>query len=50
MIDFLSSKLLFLDEREWDAFISYNEKDREYVLKYLYPKLEKELGFKLCLQ
>lgn len=39
------------DEREWDAFISYKSdgNDEQFVLKYLYPKLELELGFKLCL-
>ncbi|XP_071150267.1 uncharacterized protein [Mytilus edulis] len=44
-------KDLILDEREWDAFISYKSEgnDEQFVLKYLYPKLELELGFKLCL-
>ncbi|XP_063415130.1 uncharacterized protein LOC134697033 isoform X2 [Mytilus trossulus] len=40
-----------LEEREWDAFISYKSEgnDEQFVLKYLHPKLELELGFKLCL-
>ncbi|XP_063415125.1 uncharacterized protein LOC134697033 isoform X1 [Mytilus trossulus] len=39
------------EEREWDAFISYKSEgnDEQFVLKYLHPKLELELGFKLCL-
>ena len=35
----------------YDAFISYrsSQEDQEFVLKKLLPKLEKDLGFKLCL-
>jgi len=43
--------LLFTDEKQWDAFISYKSHpvDEQYVLHELYPRLEKEFGFKLCL-
>ena len=39
------------DDKEFDAFVSYrsSETDEEFVYKRLYPKLEKEMGFKLCL-
>ncbi|XP_045163074.2 uncharacterized protein LOC123527575 [Mercenaria mercenaria] len=39
------------DEKEWDAFVSYKSHptDENFVVRVLYPKLEKELGFKLCL-
>lgn len=39
------------DEKEWDAFVSYksHQIDERFVVNVLYPKLEKELGFKLCL-
>ncbi|XP_063415142.1 uncharacterized protein LOC134697051 [Mytilus trossulus] len=39
------------DDKEFDAFVSYrsSEADEEFVYKRLYPKLEKEMGFKLCL-
>ncbi|KAK3602706.1 hypothetical protein CHS0354_017148 [Potamilus streckersoni] len=39
------------DNKKWDAFISYksHEIDEAFVVRTLYPKLEKELGFKLCL-
>ncbi|XP_069128055.1 uncharacterized protein [Argopecten irradians] len=39
------------DERTWDAFVSYksNDVDQNFVLHTLFPKLEKELGFTLCL-
>ncbi|KAH3867706.1 uncharacterized protein LOC127867596 [Dreissena polymorpha] len=39
------------DEKKWDAFVSYRSHPTEddFVLNTLYPKLEKELGFTLCL-
>ncbi|XP_041358469.1 uncharacterized protein LOC121375221 [Gigantopelta aegis] len=39
------------DNKEFDAFVSYKSTaaDEEFVLKTLYPVLEKELHFKLCL-
>ncbi|KAK6188532.1 hypothetical protein SNE40_004690 [Patella caerulea] len=39
------------DGKEYDAFISYksSKNDENFVVHKLYPKLEKELGFKLCL-
>lgn len=39
------------DEKEWDAFVSYKSHpiDEHFVVHVLYPKLEQELGFKLCL-
>ncbi|XP_033737836.1 toll-like receptor 4 isoform X2 [Pecten maximus] len=39
------------DERTWDAFVSYKstDVDQNFVLHTLFPKLEKELGFTLCL-
>ncbi|BFZ17064.1 hypothetical protein BsWGS_20103 [Bradybaena similaris] len=39
------------DEKQYDAFISYKStpKDEKFILQHLYPKLEKELHFKLCL-
>jgi hypothetical protein len=42
---------LISDEKEWDAFVSYKSHptDENFVVRVLYPKLEKELGFKLCL-
>lgn len=42
---------LFADDKEWDAFVSYKSHhiDEHFVVQVLYPKLEKELGFKLCL-
>jgi len=49
-IYFLSS-LLTADERTWDAFVSYksSQVDEDFVLNTIYPKLEHELGFTLCL-
>ncbi|XP_060577096.1 uncharacterized protein LOC132734378 isoform X2 [Ruditapes philippinarum] len=40
-----------VNEKEWDAFVSYKSHptDENFVVRVLYPKLEKELGFKLCL-
>ncbi|XP_053394476.1 uncharacterized protein LOC123524762 isoform X4 [Mercenaria mercenaria] len=37
------------DDRQWDAFISYksNKADEHFVVKTLFPKLEKEMGFKV---
>ncbi|KAL5021239.1 hypothetical protein ScPMuIL_000394 [Solemya velum] len=39
------------DDRVFDAFISYKsaEIDEHFVVHTLYPKLEKEMGFKLCM-
>ncbi|XP_062566453.1 uncharacterized protein LOC134228775 [Saccostrea cucullata] len=39
------------DGKEYDAFISYksSKEDEDFVLHQLYPKLEEEMGFKLCL-
>ncbi|ESO86685.1 hypothetical protein LOTGIDRAFT_166958 [Lottia gigantea] len=39
------------DGKEYDAFISYksSKSDEQFVVQKLYPKLEKELDFKLCL-
>ena len=39
------------DGREYDAFISYKSTpaDEKFVLQYLFPKLEAEMRFKLCL-
>ncbi|XP_052102440.1 neurogenic locus notch homolog protein 2-like isoform X2 [Mytilus californianus] len=39
------------NDKDFDAFVSYrsSEADEEFVYKRLYPKLEKEMGFKLCL-
>ncbi|XP_033727764.1 neurogenic locus notch homolog protein 2-like [Pecten maximus] len=39
------------DEKTWDAFVSYksSDVDENFVLHKLFPKLEKELGFTLCL-
>ncbi|XP_060072655.1 uncharacterized protein LOC132552494 [Ylistrum balloti] len=38
------------DEKMWDAFVSYKsaDVDQDFVLHTLFPKLEKELGFTLC--
>ncbi|XP_063435647.1 toll-like receptor 13 [Mytilus trossulus] len=33
----------------WDAFVSFKEEDNQFVYQNLYPKLEKQLGFKLCI-
>ncbi|KAL4235556.1 Toll-like receptor [Mactra antiquata] len=37
------------DDREWDVFISYKSttSDESFVVETLFPKLEKELGFKV---
>ncbi|RUS75705.1 hypothetical protein EGW08_016520 [Elysia chlorotica] len=39
------------DDKDFDAFVSYKSSPRDeiFVLRHLYPKLEQELGFKLCL-
>ncbi|XP_052268432.1 interleukin-1 receptor accessory protein-like [Dreissena polymorpha] len=39
------------DQKKWDAFVSYRSHptEEDFVLNTLYPKLEKELGFTLCL-
>ncbi|XP_069106975.1 neurogenic locus notch homolog protein 1-like [Argopecten irradians] len=39
------------DEKTWDAFVSYKSADfdENFVVHKLFPKLEKELGFTLCL-
>ncbi|GFS21741.1 protein toll [Elysia marginata] len=39
------------DDKEFDAFVSYKSspRDERFVLQQLYPKLEQELGFRLCL-
>ena len=39
------------DGKEFDAFVSYKStpEDEKFVLQYLYPKLETEFRFKLCL-
>lgn len=39
------------DERIWDAFVSYRSipQDESFIVHTLRPKLEEELGFKLCL-
>ncbi|CAG2220059.1 unnamed protein product [Mytilus edulis] len=39
------------DGKSYDAFISYksSKTDQDFVLKQLYPKLELEMGYKLCL-
>ena len=40
------------DGREYDAFISYrssHQEDRHFVVYKLFPKLEQEFGFKLCI-
>ncbi|OWF38168.1 toll-like receptor 4 [Mizuhopecten yessoensis] len=39
------------DEKTWDAFVSYKsaDVDQNFVLHTLFPKLEKELGFTLCM-
>lgn len=39
------------DGKEYDAFISYksSKEDEDFVLHQLYPKLEEEMGFKLCM-
>lgn len=39
------------DGKEYDAFVSYKScpRDEEFVLHQLYPKLEREHNFKLCL-
>lgn len=41
----------FTDGKTYDAFISYKstKSDQEFVLKKLYPKLELEMGYKLCM-
>lgn len=37
------------DDRQWDAFISYKstKADETFVVRKLFPKLEKELGFRV---
>ncbi|CAL1545382.1 unnamed protein product, partial [Lymnaea stagnalis] len=39
------------DDKEYDAFISYKStpRDERFILHHLYPRLEKELDFRLCL-
>ncbi|XP_067679401.1 uncharacterized protein [Haliotis asinina] len=39
------------DGKEFDAFVSYKstKEDEDFVVHKLYPKLEKELDFKLCM-
>ncbi|XP_052079026.1 uncharacterized protein LOC127717416 [Mytilus californianus] len=39
------------DGKSYDAFISYksSKTDQDFVLKQLYPKLEMEMGYKLCM-
>lgn len=39
------------DDKDFDAFVSYRSSqiDEDFVYTRLYPKLEKEMGFKLCL-
>ncbi|PVD23385.1 hypothetical protein C0Q70_16653 [Pomacea canaliculata] len=39
------------DGKEFDAFVSYKStaRDEKFVLQQLYPRLEKDLDFKLCL-
>lgn len=41
----------FTDGKAYDAFISYksSKTDQDFVLKQLYPKLETEMGYKLCM-
>lgn len=43
--------LSVVDGKEYDAFISYksSKEDEDFVLHQLYPKLEEEMGFKLCM-
>lgn len=43
--------LSIVDGKEYDAFISYksSKEDEDFVLHQLYPKLEEEMGFKLCM-
>ncbi|GFN83043.1 toll-like receptor 2 [Plakobranchus ocellatus] len=43
--------LLSFDDKDYDAFVSYKSspRDERFVLQHLYPKLEEEFGFKLCL-
>lgn len=42
---------LFLDGKEYDAFVSYKScpRDEQFVLHQLFPKLEVEYKFKLCM-
>ncbi|KAH9489307.1 hypothetical protein Btru_057056 [Bulinus truncatus] len=39
------------DDKDYDAFVSYQSspRDERFILQHLYPKLEKELQFRLCL-
>ena len=37
-----------INEKEYDAFVSYNSNDWDWVLDSLMPQLEEEHGFKLC--
>ena len=41
----------FSDGKEFDAFVSYKScpRDEEFVLHQLYPKLERDFQFKLCM-
>lgn len=46
----LSLRIL-LDSKSWDAFVSFKSEDadNQFVTEKLYVKLEKQLGFKLCI-
>ena len=48
---FLFKILFFTDSKIWDAFVSFKtaDEDCEFVCSKLYPKLERELGYKLCI-
>ena len=37
-----------INEKEYDAFVSYHSNDWDWVLDTLMPQLEEEYGFKLC--
>lgn len=47
----MTESYLFSDDKDYDAFVSYrsSDADEQFVYNCLFPKLESEMGFKLCL-
>ena len=49
--DYYPSIFKIPDGKLYDAFVSYvsRNEDEDFVYSTLYPKLEQEMGFRLCL-
>ena len=50
-LNYIHMSMCISDERLWDAFVSFRsiKRDESFIVHTLRPKLEEELGFKLCL-